>query len=349
MRRATRAAVGLLVALGTCAVATAPAGAGDGDPWSALLARVPDTAPYREFVLLNDYEEAKEQIDVQGGDARDKLARLTIDGGISPSELVQAVGRDEDALRDELGIAVAKIDRELTAGNPPDSILVLDGDVDREKVDSATARDDAWSDLRKERSFAGQDYYAWDGEDLHVERITPVRRLGRGGRLAVDPPLAVWTNTDAAMEASLEASAGDERSLADDREISKVVDAVRDADAYAMVLTDQPPSPGVDTGGPQPLLTPSRLALGAAAADGDPELVVVLAQETAADAKENAQRLRSIVEEGTSVVGGRPWSELLRIDDITTEGNLVIGRFGADTPRIWLQAVLARDSLLATE
>ena len=351
MTRTIRAAVPFAVAVtvAAAAIGVAPASAGDGDPWTALLARVPDTAAYRELVLLNDYKGAREAFDVQGKDAQHRLTRLTLDAGLSPSDLVQTVARDDDALRAELGIPVTAVERELTAGNPPDTILVLDGGVDRDEVDSATARDDTWSDLRKERTHAGQPYFAWDGEDLHVDRITPVRQLGRGGRLAVDAPLAVWTNTDAAMEASLDASAGDERSLADDRDVGRVVDALQDADAYAMALTDQPPAPSADTGGPRPLLTPSLLALGAAADDGDPRLVVVLQQDTPADAKENADRLRAIVEDGTSLVNGRPWRRLLHTDRVRTDGDLVIATFDADTARLWLQVLLARDSLLATE
>ncbi len=348
-RRATVLAIAL-VAAGASALSVVPAGAGgDDDAWAPLLARVPDTARYRELVLVSDYEAAEEDVDVEsGGDARERLASLTLEGGMSPSELVQTLGRDEDALRDELGIPVTGIDRELTAGNPPDAILVLDGDVDGDRIESATADDDVWSDLRDERSHAGQDYYAWDGEKLHPDRITPVRRIGRGGRLAVDPPLAVWTNTDRAMEASLEASGGDERSLADDRELMAVVEAVRDEDAFTMVLTDEAPAPGADTGGPEPLLTPTIIALGATADDGDAGMVVVLRQDSAADAEENATRLRAIAEEGTSDGTRQPWNELLTVDEIETDGDLVIATFDVESPGLWLKVVLTRDSLLAT-
>jgi hypothetical protein len=344
-----RAVVAGVVAVGALALVGVPAGAGAGDPWLALLAHVPDNAAARSFVVLNDYDAAREVVDIEGGGSKQlKFARLTLDGGMAPSELVQTVGREGDALRKELGIPVTSIEREVLAGEAPDTILVLEGGVDRDDVDEATANDDAWSDLRTERRFAGQPYYAWDGEKLHVDRITPVRRLGRGGRVAVDPPLAVWTNTDQAMKESLAASSGDEPSLADDRDVQAVVGALQEAGAYTMTLTDQPPSAGIDTGGPEPLLTPELLALGAAATDGEPALVVVLQQASAADAKENAERLRAIAEDGTSVVSRAPWSDLLEVDDISTDGDLVVARFAADTPRLWLQVVLARDSLIAT-
>ena len=182
-----------------------------------------------------------------------------------------------------------------------------------------------------------------------MKRITPVRRLGRGGRLAVDPPFATWANTDRAMKASLAATSGDEKSLADDPDVEKVVGALQDADAYTMILTDDPPAPGADTGGPQPLVEPELIALGGTASEGQPGLVIVLQQANAADAQENAERLRAIVEEGTSLVTRDPWSERLQVDDISTDGDLVVATLAAETPNIWYAAVLTRDSLLATK
>lgn len=343
------AATALVVACASVATA-APVSAGADSPWLKLLSHIPDTKAMRSQVLLSDYGAAKESVDVEGGgSARDELARLTLDAGLTPSDLVQTVGRDGDALREELGIPVIDIEREVTAGAPPDTILVLEGGVDRDAIDEATADDRTWSDLRRERRASGQEYYAWDGEQLHPDRITPVRGLGRGGRLAVDPPVAVWTNTDAAMKASLTASAGDTKSLAENADVRAVVGALEDADAYGMALTDVPPSPGADTGGPQPLLEPELVAVGAAARDGDPQVIVVLQQASAADAEENATRLRAIAEQGASIVARRPWSELLSIDDITTDGDLVVATFGTESTRLWYQAVLTRDSLLATE
>ncbi len=58
---------------------------------------------------------------------------------MTPTELVQTVGSDGDALRKELGIPVTSIERDLLAGEQPDAILVLEGDVDRDTVDDATA------------------------------------------------------------------------------------------------------------------------------------------------------------------------------------------------------------------
>ena len=64
------AVVGLVTLLVTAALplaAATTAGAGQDDPWLALLAKVPDTAATRAFVVLNDYAAAREVIDVEGG------------------------------------------------------------------------------------------------------------------------------------------------------------------------------------------------------------------------------------------------------------------------------------------
>ena len=96
-------------------------------------------------------------------------------------------------------------------------------------------------------------YYAW-GDDFEIDlsRVTPVRPLGRGGRLAVDDGFLYWVPWTAGMEGLIDAGAGRTATLADDPPFARVAGALEAAGVYSAVLTDR----GLDD-------TTSALAVGA--------------------------------------------------------------------------------------
>jgi hypothetical protein len=90
------------------------------------------------------------------------------------------------------------------------------------------------------------------------------------------------------------------------------------------------------------LLRYSALATGATPAF----LVIGLAMPTAADAVENARRLRALVESGSSDAARRPWSDLVGVSSIEVQGRVVVAVLSTKVPTLWLSLERAPDSLV---
>jgi hypothetical protein len=75
-------------------------------------------------------------------------------------------------------------------------------------------------------------------------------------------------------------------------------------------------------------------------------LVIGLAMNDPAGARENATRLRTLVESGESDAARRPWSELVGVDSIETFGRVVLAVLSTKVPTLWLSLQREPDSLL---
>jgi len=353
--RLGRVLAAVLIAAGVGAVAgivgpsvDAPDAGAARDPWRRLLARVPASGTFANFVIINDYAAARAAADLERDPDRiHDLLVLEKATGVAPSPLVAAPSPG-DPLAEELGISARGIKRDVVAGNPPGQLTILEGSIDPDRVRRAVQADDSFSDRLVTARHAGRRYYTWGSDRVDPQRRTPLRPLGIGGNLAVDPPYAAWSNLAATVEASIDAASGADPSLADDRDLVAVADTLQAGGGYAGFLAAHEVASGVATGGPTPLAPYDAIAIGPSLEDADtPVLVVALAYPDATTARTQAERLRALAEKGTSATGIR-WSELVTIDDITTEGRVVVGRFRTEKPRLWLDIVLRRDSLLAS-
>jgi hypothetical protein len=318
------------------------------DGWRALLEWVPATGSFADLVVINDYAAARAAGDVpRTRDRTHDLLALEQQVGIAPSELLRAQGSG-DPLSDELGIRSRDVKADLVAGNPPDDLTVLQGSVDPKRVRRTVEADETFSDLLKTARHAGQPYYTWGNGRADLRRRTPLRPLGIGGNLAIDPPFATWSDKRATVEASIDAAAGKVDSLADDRDLLAVADSLEGRGAYAALLSAQAVAPGAATGGPPPLDPYEAIATGPTL-DGvsQPDLLVALAYPDAATARTQADRLRAIADDGVSA-SGVPWRDLVTVDEITVDGRVVVGRFRTERPRLWYDLVLRRDSLIAS-
>jgi hypothetical protein len=342
--------------LAVAVLVTPSAGAAGGRaPWSGLLAHIPDQAVYRDSVILNDYDAARAAIGAPdpSGSSRERTTQLNglvLEAGLAPNQLF-VTAREPDIV-EELGFRPSAIGRDAAAGIGPKALTILQGDgVDREEIQGAAEADSVWSEELTVKTHAGTDYLSWGGEDIDPKRITPVRRLGQGGRLAIDPPFLTWTTRTAPMKASLEAAAGDKPSLADDR-IFQALDAeITDLGAFATFMhegaieleNDERADADV---GPAALLPYEAIATGAGWDDDQPVAYVVLLHDDESDAADNCERLRTGLETGRSVTGS-PWSELATNATVDCEGTVVTATFTPSSPRLWYSAVLQREPLLA--
>jgi hypothetical protein len=75
-------------------------------------------------------------------------------------------------------------------------------------------------------------------------------------------------------------------------------------------------------------------------------LVIALAMNDTAGARENASRLRAMVESGSSETARRPWSELVGIDSIEVHGRVVVAVLSTKVPTLWLELERRPDTLL---
>ncbi|MEY2450327.1 MAG: hypothetical protein QOH79_3803 [Acidimicrobiaceae bacterium] len=90
------------------------------------------------------------------------------------------------------------------------------------------------------------------------------------------------------------------------------------------------------------LLRYSALATGATPAF----LVIGMALPSAAAARENAARLRSVVETGSSDAARRPWSDLVGVSSIEVHGRVVVAVLSTRVPTLWLSLERSGDSLV---
>jgi hypothetical protein len=350
--------VAFVLACATAAALVAPpAGAGGRAPWAGLLARIPDQAVYRDFVVLNDYDAARQAIGAPepSGSARERtsqLNELVLEAGLAPNQLF-VTAREPDIV-EELGVRPSAIGRDAAAGIGPKSLTILQGDdVDREEIEDAVEADPVWSDELTVERHAGSEYFSWGDERVDPERITPVRRLGMGGRLAVDAPFVTWTTRTAPMRASLEAAAGDRPSLADDELFQDLDAEITDLGAFATLMQAGPIEIDADARadgdiGPGALLPYAGIATGAGWADDQPVTFLVLLHDDTRGASENCDRLRTGLASATSVTGA-PWSELATDVTVECDGTVVTATLTPSSPRLWYTAVLQREPLLAAD
>jgi hypothetical protein len=335
--------------LGAVAATTSvPAAGASRDPWQVLLARIPASGSFGDQVVLNDFAAAREAsgLDRKPDRVHDLLV-LEQEAGVATSELIRAPAQG-DPLDDELGIRARDVERDVVAGSPPDDLTILEGSIDPDRVRRAVETDDTWADLLEAKRYGGEKYYSWGPRRVQVQRRTPLRTIGIGGNLAIDPPYAIWSDSAVSIKRSIDAAAGDVESLADDRDLVAVANALHAAGAYSAFLSTDEVAPGATTGGPTPLAPYQAVATGPGLDGKQHLLLVALAYQDAATAKTQAARLRAIAEDGTSV-SGAPWTELVTIGEITTKGRVVLGTFVAERARLWFDTVLRRDSLLATD
>jgi hypothetical protein len=80
---------------------------------------------------------------------------------------------------------------------------------------------------------------------------------------------------------------------------------------------------------------------------------VTLAHDAPDAAEANAAAIEQIVTEGTSLVSGQAWSDLVTLDgvEVTGDGQVVVARLRpveSGPPALWYQMVMQRDSLVTS-
>lgn len=340
------------VVLALVGLALAAAGCGDGDGGDAaddtgwivgLLDRIPDTAePFGEVMVVDlPSAAAAAGTAVPGSGAPDEMIAdyfLGMPRDALLPDLLRDPAPDFGDLTADLGIDPSRVLLAITAGTPPETYQVLEGDFDAATIDAAVRSDPIWSDLLTTTEHAGVAYFVW-GNDFEVDtsRVTPVRPVGRGGRLGLDDGFLYWVPWTAGMEGLIDAGADAVATLADDPVLGRVARALEEAGVYSAILTD---TPLLDDG----TASGRGLGVGGGRDEAGAYWVIVAVHDTAAAAQESATAVRSVLSEGTILSTGQLWSERVTGFDIEVEDDmLVVVVRSAGREGDWLQAYYTRE------
>jgi len=257
------------------------------------------------------------------------------------TDLLRDPAPDFGDLTAELGIDPSRVFLAITAGTPPETYQVLEGAFDAAAIDTAVRSDPIWSGLLSTAEHRGVTYYTWGGDfETDLTRVTTVRPLGRGGRLALHAGFLYWVPWTAGMEELIDAGAGAVPTLADDSRLAQAARALAAAGVYSAILTDRPL---VDDAAVSGLV----LGIGGGRDGAGAYWVIVAVHDTAAAAQESAAAVRSVLSEGTILSTGQPWSERVTGFDIKVADEMLVAVVrSAGREGDWLQAYYTRESLL---
>jgi hypothetical protein len=364
MRRPRMALVALVALVST---ACSAGGAGDAGSFADRLALLPASVADGSgdlVVTMADLDRAAELAGVRrppdAGDAvavADYVRVVTGLTGLDPARpgVVAALVPDtvhvESTARvgefaDELGWSIADVSWFVEARVQPNTFMVAGGDFDEARLTSAMGERDG-------------DVWRVGGEDGEIGiGHSPARPFGESLRTAlVDGNLVVGRSTPPVAAAV----ASDGPTLADDEVLRSLATAMNDAGAYSVLLTAAGSYP-VDaaTGGATPsaldrmrdqvLPEPFRgVAGGLTSQDGAPIVLLAYVHDTPEAARANADALRGLVERGHGRQSRVPWSEVLRVDGIRTDGGVLVARLGLagkGYPQLAYQLLSTRDLLV---
>ena len=352
MRRRGAAVVVLGVGLFGATACGDDGGAGSASrdtdrPVATMLAALPDTDALAVTVIVNDLAGAREVEGIDPDDADDEdevvddlleIAQRSESVRITPSEFSGSQSPEVDAWEDELGVTVAQVDRDVTAGFPPDHVQVVDGRFDPDAVADAVEGDDDWNDALDEDEVDGVTVYSWlDDEEIEPERATPTRRIGESARLALlaDDRLA-WARTDDAIEEVITA----ETTLADREDLGEVATVLDEAEVVTALL-----SAAADPGDDSPVDDHEAYGVGEAVdEDGDPQLVIALWHETEDEAEDAVADLEDLADSDLAL-GPLQWKEV-DVERIEQDGRIALVVVGIEQPGRASRLVFAGDPLL---
>ena len=273
-----------------------------------------------------------------------------------------------------LAFDVRNIDQSILAGRPDQHHQALQGRFDSQAADSALS---ACSECPapKREEHRGVLYYSWGEDyatDVYTTFVPPVfDNLGRGGRIAVLDEYLFRTLGTTEMKALIDVHLKEGPSLADVEEFRLMAGGMSRLRAYTMLLSDGVEAwdlnvpPKVIVGGKVyqghineqlaesgPRLRPyNAYATGAGKDEEGSYMALVLIHADDASAEENVGLLRKRIEEGSSIFGDYPWSDVIEVDrlEINADGRLLLAKLRgriASEPFNW---VFSRDALILYE
>jgi hypothetical protein len=333
-----------------------------------LLDAIPNTDGNRATVNLNHYGRAATAAGLKAypprlapGKEVTDFARALVDAGIAPADISGFRKlSDIDSWRYEIGFSFEQIEADAYAGSSPATQQALFGAFSVADIDVAVTTDPTWSPVLTRQKYQGVEYYSW-GEELKVDvrRISTVRPLGRGDRMAASGTRIFWAAKDSAMAELISVETGKSNSLTKTESFRQIAGAMEERHAHAAGLTTDAnrfrlkSHPGVDAALAAKIEKESQLppfeAIGYGAfldKSGASYIVAIMYYQTKADAKPAATALADRIRTGTSLRTGKPWNEVFKSAfAIVPDGNLVLADIQTNTPSLWRDIFNSGDSL----
>jgi hypothetical protein len=355
------------VSITGCGVGDSDEGA-DAGSLRSMLGQIADTPENRSFVVWVDIATARElagePVPDAGSDAESDLELFV--GGRDrvvqprPPAFMGSRFADVEDWRTEVGFAVTDVDQSIDAGVPPEMSAVVRGRIDGNDVEAAISSDPTWKDDRETAEHDGVSYSRWlDDGETDLERASPARPLGNSLRLQAADGQVRWARTDEAMEATIDAGAGDTDTLADVTGFEAIAASFEGQDVYQASLSADP---GPFSIGRAPRLSPEqreRLATDALepwttvgvgdAVDGDRSLgVLVLTHDDDEKAETNVERLRSLLDSGRST-NGEPYADVYEVRSAERDGSTVVVVVEQEQPHRLMSEVIEQRGLVLHE
>ena len=255
------------------------------------------------------------------------------------------------------------MNQSVIAGIPPNVVEIIRGRFDPQTADKVLmdCSDCPSPNLDEYRDVQ---FYSW-GEDYstdHRRRFTPPAfdELGRGSRIAVLDSYVLRAFATPDMESLIDANSNKVDSLADVDEFRSLVDSMSRLGAYSMLLSDEVDHWKLDeyeyayeVRNMGPWLHPyEAYAVGIGRDDSGNYATLALFHTDDDSAEENVERLRRIIEEESSVIGGRPWSEIIDVDrsEVNADGRILLAKLrDRYQGRVLVNVIHGWDSLIVYE
>ncbi len=211
--------------------------------WVRLLGHAPahastGTGP----VSIVDLDRAREQagvIPLAAGPSDDEVnAQLRAILGASHVPL-EPTGVAPGQLRAVLGFSQDQFDQVITGYAQPGGYIAV-GRFDATAIRSAVQADPTWGPRLVIKVHRGLEYYSWGNDNALTADTSPVRPLGRGGRLVVGDGWLSWSFTDADAESTIDAFADPTLSLAADGWLREAVRAADTTQLTEIVAWSSP-------------------------------------------------------------------------------------------------------------
>jgi hypothetical protein len=325
----------------------------DDATFATLLHLVDDEAWGRNPIHLADWAAVSEAAAVSRPSSPDEsrrwLAELAADAGFSfaGAGYWMADAPDEvEAFRDAFGVDLGQVDASIIAGPPPEVREAYLGRFDPPAVEAAVRSDPDWSGRLDVLGDGEAAFYSWGPDASILSSPGPGRPLGVGGNLFVTDHEALWVPSSEIMARMIAARDDPEESLAGVDDLRSATAVLDEFGAATAALVD-----ARQLGDGDGALAPYEvLAIGNLPSAEELLGLIVLVHDEEDTARENAARLRAIIEEGEALIGGGAWSDLLGVRDVSVDGRLTVAEVEITrNPSVLFDAFYRRDSLYLHE